>query len=596
MTGRLCFNQTEDQLYWNGKALYRNVLGKIPQTWEEACLYVWPSPGHGPGLLEILAQLPKTSRLLLLEWDSELAEFSANYLYPLFKKAGINLIASLTSNQDFILQNESTAFLPLLAGYRRKFGTKLDYAIWRLHKWLQGNECWDSWCFRRIRILPLSRAFTLQKTAFQPVLEWLESYNQNFWQNRLALNKLGPLWLRNFFRNVAQLPHCQALPSKLTNAILVAAGPSLEQHYAWLRQERKKFTLLSVDTALLPLLCAQIIPDYVINLDAQVLNLQDFYGVGNLVTKLEQQWQRQATFMQVADLSCDPRSFTTMPFPFVLMATEFAPMSLWQRFSKLQESVAHHCQTNTKPMPLEPLGSVGVTSLAVALQCRPRFLLLLGYDFAYPKDLHHVRSTSIHQKLLQHSSRLQPLNSFAASLQRPLTNNPFVTEGFVTDKILCSYAQQLQNYLMRYSTAELVAYLDGPMKFSAIQKLNYAQASAALNYYYRKNNSQTNHNNEAISQKNRQNIQPSTQRGRQAVREFWQTELNILWHLQRYIREGELGNSVQWWQSENYAADYLLRLCLPKAGYKETQKCDWPQLLQLSQSFESLLLSLLTYQ
>ena len=204
----------------------------------------------------------KTSRLLLLELDAELAEFSANCLGPLLK-------------------NKSIAFLPLLAGYNTAHGRELDYAISRLHEWLQSNECWNGWCFRRIRILPLSRAFALQQKVFQPVLEWLESYNQNFWQNRLTLNKLGPLWLRNFFRNVAQLPHCQSLPSQLTNnVVLVAAGPSLEQHYTWLRQQRKKFILLCVDTALQPLLRAQIIPNYVINLDAQVLNLQDFLWCG----------------------------------------------------------------------------------------------------------------------------------------------------------------------------------------------------------------------------------------------------------------------------------------------------------------------------
>ena len=91
------------------------------------------------------------------------------------------------------------------------------------------------------------------------------------------------------------------------------------------------------------------------------------------------------------------------------------------------------------------------------------------------------------------------------------------------------------------------------------------------------------------------NNQPLALAAKQAIREFWQMELNILYRLQRYIREGQLGDSAQWWHSEDYAADYLLHLCLPKAGYCETQYCDWPRLLQLSQSFESLLLSLLAY-
>ncbi|MEM9424556.1 MAG: 6-hydroxymethylpterin diphosphokinase MptE-like protein, partial [Spirochaetota bacterium] len=361
-----------------------------------------------------------------------------------------------------------------------------------------------------------------------------------------------------------------------------------------LREERGRFTLFCVDTALLPLLHAGIVPDYVINLDAQVLNLEDFYGVPDLLAEMVS----ASGLTLVADMSCDPRSFAAVAVPFALTATRFAPMRLWQRFSALHEQIAQIRQVEIGPLPLDPLGSVGVTSLAVALQCQPKFLLLVGYDFAYPADLHHVRGTSIHQKMLHTSNRLEPLNSVADTLRRSALNDGkgphqnggrnagvSLAEGFSTDPILMGYARQLENYLHRYCRAELTARLEGPLELSGVAKLGYEQASAALKWY-----------GPAVSKdwENGENRESSQVEACQAaIRRFWEDELEILQRIEAYIQAGNLGEAALWWRGEGYAADYLLRLCLPKAGYCEVQRCDWPKLLYLCRDFMALLRALL---
>ena len=604
------FNPEERQLYWRGKALYRgNVLHKLPSNWEEACLYILPSPGIGWGIPEIIAKLPSTSRLLLLESDPELAEFSVHYfcsnLYDYFESCTNTRI-----NSDSMLYGPVVAFLPLLSGYK---GSQIDtesmlaYGIQRLYQFLQKNEYlgWKDWCFRRIQVLTLNRAFALQRQIFQPILEWLKSYIFNFWQNRLTLDKLGHLWVRNFFRNVSQLPYNQTSWLPTGNIVLVAAGPSLAQHYHWLQCERNYFHLICVDTALLPLLSAGIWPDYVINLDAQILNLKDFYGVTDMLSQRQQniamnQQNHQNVseslpLIQVADLSCDPRSFSLLPGPFILTATEFAPMQLWQRFGQLQERLTQICPFNIQPIMLEPMGSVGVTSLAIALQNQPKLLLLVGYDFAYPKDLHHVRGTSIHRKLLQESNRLQPANSFSATLQKPLlAENTHTIPDVCTDRLLKSYAQQLQNYLLRHDHNSVIGRLDGLMELSGIPRLNYSQASNAL-----RQNISCSHLSKYTRPRSKQwakqQIQKQTkQKCVVEIQAFWQEELQILHRLLDHIQNEDLDNSAFWWQKENYAADYLLRLCLPKAGYSESQHCNWPKILQLGQNFMALLTSLIS--
>ncbi|HEC61107.1 MAG TPA: DUF115 domain-containing protein [bacterium] len=62
-----------------------------------------------------------------------------------------------------------------------------------------------------------------------------------------------------------------------TQSILVTgAGPSLEHDLLWIKANRDKFLLITVDTALPVLMDVRIRPDFIFMLESQVLNLDDF--------------------------------------------------------------------------------------------------------------------------------------------------------------------------------------------------------------------------------------------------------------------------------------------------------------------------------
>ncbi len=623
--GSVHFAAQEGQLYWCGKALYMNsaslvaggALRRLPEIWEEACLYLVPSPGLGYGIPEACQRLPPTSRLLLVEWDVELARFSARFLAD-----------------SGLLAHSNIHFLPLLnselAAAQLPLGSEpaLEGAIARLHHFLEENqqEAWRGWCFRRVRLLVLNRGFAMQRAAFQPIFDWLEYYARNFWQNRLTLDRLGPLWLRNLFRNLTQLPRSQEpaqyrqLLLRSGHIVLAAAGPSLEWHIPWLRRERCYYTLICVDTALLPLLEMGLLPDAVVNLDAQVLNLQDFYGVSGLLREQTSKSTEQTRQLwQIADLSCDPRSFAALPVPFVLTATQFAPMQLWQRLRSLCERLGQlrrqaeqsgagddrarqsQVQQTQLFLELEPLGSVGISSLAVVLHglCGvselPGNILLVGYDFAYPKDLRHLRGTSIHRKLLEWSRRLNPLNCFAASLGRasPDMDKEQLAPGFVSDRVLYAYARQLQSYVQRRGRGCRIARLPGLLELPSIAALNYRQASAVLRSAAPDPTPGGVSGGASVDPSSLVSLD-SLEAQHRLLRNFWRDEWQILQGLERSILNGcALSDAPGWWQEQDFAADYLLRLCLPKAGYQEAEHCNWPKLLQLSRNFSALLEALL---
>lgn len=525
--------QQGQQLFFQGKALYHQreplafAIGKLPEKPEEACLYIIPSPGLGHGVKELCQRLPSTSRILLLEANPELHQFSREQLQAtVAAEPHLHFLGPLPSELG---QGEA-------APYQIKHALKL-----LINQWLSQEK----FSFRRFRLLQLNRACNMQWEIYQFLETWTGAYIQSFWQNRLTTKRLGPLWMRNFWRNLAQLPSSVQVLETQRPIALVAAGSSLEWHLEWLKNERERLFISCVDTALLPLLRGGLEPDLVMSLDAQALNLEDFYGLGKSP-------QTKGAFLHSLDLSAAAQC-SSYGAKLSMSATQFFPSSLWQRAA----SYGFIGQGPAKACPLEALGSVGISNVARSLALTQQPVFFIGYDFAFHPELHHCRGTSIHQKILARHSRLEPCSSSIPSFQRPRESSQQAAfrEGFRSDPILYSYSLHLQEYLRAHAKQPYYR-LEGPMKLPLIPQISQQEATQIL----------------AKASPSAQLIRlqaPNKQEEVAAwkqVRKFWQQEQGYLYGLMKKLRAsaGQLT-----WQDAASPCDYLLALQLPKAGEKE---------------------------
>jgi len=359
-------------------------------------LVLVPGLGLGYGLQELLSALPEHSRLLAVEVDPRLAALAARVPFPADPR--------LTVLPDADPARAAAAVRALGPHH-----------------------------FRRVQVVVLCGSYGLARAAFAALRDAVDGEIRRFWQNPLTLSALSRLWLSNLFTNLAWLAGeggAEAAPEPAgeaagpPRAILVAgAGPSLEQSLPWIRQVRRRGTLLAVDTALPVLADAGLPPDWVYALEAQVLNLEDFLP------------HRDPEITLLADLTSCPAVLRLFPRRR-LFVTRFHPLALFDRLEA----------AGLLPPAMPPLGSVGVAAVQAALSLSSGPVLVAGLDFSYPAGRTHARGAPSHRRALTGCHRLLPpgMGAFEALLARPRLR--LAGKGgrqVLSDLVLHSYAQLL---------------------------------------------------------------------------------------------------------------------------------------------------------
>lgn len=102
--------------------------------------------------------------------------------------------------------------------------------------------------------------------------------------NQATLKKFSGIWQRHILSNlksVVIMPGINELFNEFQGipTIIVSAGPSLDKNIEWLAGAKGKAIIMAVDTAFKPLLRHNILPDFVVSLDAQEENYKHLEGV-----------------------------------------------------------------------------------------------------------------------------------------------------------------------------------------------------------------------------------------------------------------------------------------------------------------------------
>ena len=374
-----------------------NISGKT--------LYFCPSPLYGYGLVRLLSRLEELasdSAVLCIEADKELFALSLE-----------NIPSSITQNKRLHLTN--------ICG-----NAELASLV---------REKWGAAAFRRIETLRLTGGYQLFPELYDSLMDTLRKEIARDWSNAFTLTKLGRLYIRNFFGNLAFLSRETTLQEARGTALqkaretmlqkpcyrsiadisfgeapvlVLGAGHSLdgvldainEQGAGSRKQltgklscsENRAFKIVCVDTCLKVLKDRGIIPDLVVILESQHWNLRDFSGCKG--------WNVPAA----VDLSALPASARALDGDRYFFFTPWTPLRVFERLK----------EAGLLPAMIPPLGSVGLTAVELARRLTGGKIICAGLDFSFTLEKYHARGTPGHRSRLNTQTRFRGIGNTAA--------------------------------------------------------------------------------------------------------------------------------------------------------------------------------------
>ncbi len=156
---------------------------------------------------------------------------------------------------------------------------------------------------------------------------------------------------------------------------VAGAGPTLERHYQFLRQNRRTLCLIAVDAALKPLVEAGINPDVVLVLDGHDEKILPFFSEVDLV-----------------DFSSSPLVYFPAVHGQVLDAWPGPRLTAYSEHPLYETLAAQHPKGT-----LFSSGSVIHPAVDLAVKMGAAKILLLGADFSFPGEISHVEGCVVRQ-------------------------------------------------------------------------------------------------------------------------------------------------------------------------------------------------------
>lgn len=252
--------------------------------------------------------------------------------------------------------------------------------------------------------------------------------------NRVTQIGLARRWYSNILKNLAMLPRSMEplvrrppvseaavvarRESHEPSAIVVGAGPGLDEAIGALRRMASRVPVIAADTAL-PALTARGIPvSLVVAVDSQVYNAYDFVGGESRNVPL------------AYDLSTHP-SIVRRPWGYrrvALLCRSTGDQIIDRIYAAFPQI-----------FPTSPLGSVGATAVEVALRMFAGAVYVVGIDFAYRLGKPHAEGTISARVAATGRNRLNPLPRWSAGVARP--SRRAVHGDYVSDAVLRSHAE-----------------------------------------------------------------------------------------------------------------------------------------------------------
>lgn len=254
--------------------------------------------------------------------------------------------------------------------------------------------------------------------------------------NTATLKRFDRLWTKNTFKNFLfffTLQGVSILKDRMAGlpALVISAGPSLEKDIPILKKLKEMTILIAVDTAFQPLYRRGIVPDFVVTVDPQFINV--FKITFDPSRGLDQ------LPILVADPAVYPVTLRNYSGLKLLTSSVFAPGKLIEGFSGEKGAIAAG-------------GSVSCTAFDLAKILGADPIILLGLDLSYSSGKTHL-SGSFHEfYALSQINRFKTIEVFNSKLiksGKPTTVKDKEGNKVYTDKKNSLYRSWFVNHAVK---------------------------------------------------------------------------------------------------------------------------------------------------
>ena len=256
--------------------------------------------------------------------------------------------------------------------------------------------------FRRAILLEMSAGTQFDKAHYASLASLAENAIASFWKNRITLTKLGRLYSRNLFHNLAHIPSAhdfKTLAHRVTQPIFVfGAGESLEESIARIpKSQLEKCVIVAVDASLPVLQAHNIKVDAVVAVEGQLAIEKAYIG------------RTAQNSLIVADIT-SRAAVTRHSKDVTYIASKYTDAHFFKNLA----------QYAFFPPVVPPLGSVGLTAVYVALLLRANEnvpVFVSGLDFSFSLGRTHTKNAPAHIARLCTSDKLHPVENYAAAFR-----------------------------------------------------------------------------------------------------------------------------------------------------------------------------------
>ncbi|MFW5814000.1 MAG: motility associated factor glycosyltransferase family protein [Spirochaetota bacterium] len=223
---------------------------------------------------------------------------------------------------------------------------------------------------------------------FDRARETLRAFADRLDINRNTLQRFGKLWVRNLCRNLEHLAAGRGVAEladafRGVPALLLAAGPTLDQVLPRLRDLADRTLVIAVDTAVAPALRAGVEPDFAVVVDPQYWNARHLDRISAPRTVL------------ISEGSAHPRVFRSFDPPWYFCSSVFPLGHAFERVGGRFGSLGAG-------------GSVSTTAWDLARWLGSDAVYAAGLDLGFPDARTHCRGSYFEELALRLADRLRP--------------------------------------------------------------------------------------------------------------------------------------------------------------------------------------------
>lgn len=339
------------------------------------------SPALWLGLDKLIEKLPQDCFVLGIETDKNLHEFAEEKLAELKKsgKVGEKVALLPFSENEYIVN--------ILSGERLVKDLSLPHIS----------------TLRRALPIEMSAGTQFSKEKYFAIASLSQNTIASFWKNRITLTKLGRLYSRNLFKNLANLPVAldfNNLAHKTSKPIFVfGAGESIEETVSNIpKQLLEKCFVIAVDAASASLKAMKIKIDAIVAVEGQ-LAIEKAYIGGTAKSSL-----------LIADITSRKAVTRHTRNAVTYFASKYTDSQFFKNLS----------QKEFFPQLVPPLGSVGLTAVYIALLLRANVnvpVFMSGLDFSFSLGRTHAKNAPAHISRLSTTNRFNPAENYTAAFR-----------------------------------------------------------------------------------------------------------------------------------------------------------------------------------